>query len=307
MNEARSDRISAARLNLVLGSDTDMVRWILISMFMLAIAGCGEASSTKVALYETAGESGGNDSAGSADEESAVNNVSLDPPPAVLRKIIYAATLQLVVEDFAATQKKVDALVKQHQGYLAEFREDRRFGDQLAGRWVVRIPVATFDQFVADAVELGVPESREINAQDVTEQYIDLTARLSNKKRLEERMLKLLEDRTGEIKDVIEVESQLGRVREEIEVMEGKLRFLSDRISMTTVTISAREQRNYTPPQAPTFVARIQRTFGDSLLGLQKFGEALVLLAVAATPWLAVACVLLIPAGVLWRKLRRKR
>ncbi len=83
----------------------------------------------------------------------------------------------------------------------------------------------------------------------MTEQYIDLTARLKNKRRLEERILKLLEDQTAEIKDVIEVESQLGRVREEIEVLEGRLRYLTDQIDLTTVTITVREDRSYTPAQ----------------------------------------------------------
>jgi uncharacterized coiled-coil protein SlyX len=278
--------------------------------FLFVITGCGDAAMEFGRSTSPAGndhlERIDNTASESAPGDTELNNVSLQEPPAVSRKIIYTATIALVVEDFAATQKQMEALVKQHEGYVAEFREDRRYGDQLAGRWVVRIPVSQFEQFVASVVELGVPESREINAQDVTEQFIDLSARLSNKKRLEERMLKLLEDRTGEIKDVIEVESQLGRVREEIEVMEGKLRYLTDRIAMTTVTISAREERDYTPPQAPTFGVKIHRTFADSLLALRRFGETLVLLIVAATPWLVVGCVLLIPVGIWWKRRRRK-
>lgn len=222
------------------------------------------------------------------------------------RKIVCTAKIDLVVDDFAQTQQKITALVGEVGGYVATFREDRRYGDQLAGNWVVRLPAQEFDHFTAQLARLGVPTSREIDAQDVTEQYIDLASRLSNKQRLEERVVKLLDGKTGQIKDVIEVETQLGRIREEVESLEGKLRFLFDRIAMTTVTISAREDRNYTPPQAPTFAGKASDVFQKSLTMLQLLAEGLALMLVAVSPWLLLAAVVLgLPLTCLLRKRRQ--
>jgi hypothetical protein len=222
------------------------------------------------------------------------------------RKIIYTATLSLVVEDFPTTERRLLSLVSSTDGYVATYRENRRAGGALGGDWVVRVPVVHFDRFLKDVAELGLPTSRQIDAQDVTEQYIDLMARLSTKKQLERRVLSLLEERTGAIQDVIEVEKQLGRIREEVEAIEGKIRYLSDQTSLTTVTISAREDKSYRPPQAPTFAAQVRQTFSQSFARLIEAGEVLVLAFVALLPWLLVAGLVLAPAAFWWQRRRKE-
>ena len=202
------------------------------------------------------------------------------------RKIIYVADVSLVVEDFAQTEEELPELVKQFDGYLAETTVDRTHGEYRSGRWTARIPVAKYDAFLEALERLGVPERLHQTAQDVTEEFVDLQARIANKKRLEERILKLLDDRSGNIKDVIEVERELARVRSEIEQMEGRLRYLKNRTSLTTVTINAREERDYVPPQAPTFAVRISQAWTNSLLSLRQAGEWATITLVAAAPWL---------------------
>ena len=167
----------------------------------------------------------------------------------VPRKIIYEADISLIVKDVSAVETQISALLQQHDGYVAESTIDRTQGEQLSGRWRVRIPVEQFDTFLDEISKLGVAESRHQTAQDVTEEFVDLEAQISNKKKLEERIVKLVEDSTGEIKDVIEVERELARVRGEIEQMEGRLRFLTNRTELTTVSIVAREVQDYVPPQ----------------------------------------------------------
>lgn len=114
--------------------------------------------------------------------------------------------------------------------------------------------------------------------------------------------MKLLEDPSGEIKDVIEVERELGRVRGAIEQMEGRLRYLTDRAELTTVVIIAREEQNYVPPEAPTFAARVGGAWGNSLAGMRTFGEQIVVATVAALPWIVVAGVVLTPGWWYARK-----
>jgi hypothetical protein len=221
------------------------------------------------------------------------------------RKIIYTAMVALVVKDFSVADRRIQSLTQEFGGFIAEFREDRTYGDRLAGRWVIRTPVKRFNEFLAEIVELGVPETRQIDAQDVTEEFVDLEARLANKRKLEERILDLLENQTGEIKDVIAVETELARVREEIERMEGRLRYLKDQVELTTITITAREDVDYVPPQAPTFTGKVHNTWTQSLAALQQAAEGLALFVVAVTPWVAVLAILLTPFFV-WLTRRRK-
>ena len=138
----------------------------------------------------------------------------------------------------------------------------------------------------------------------MTEEYVDLEARIANKQRLEKRILELLEDSDGKITDIIEVERELARVRGEIEQMEGRLRYLTNRTKLTTVAIVAREQRDYVPPEAPTFLGRTRQAWDNSLLSLRNFGEDLAVVVVLAFPWLLTLSVFVLPT--LWYARRRK-
>jgi hypothetical protein len=206
----------------------------------------------------------------------------------VERKMIYVAEVSLVVEEFSKTDEELSKLIKQFDGYFAAVSVDRTHGEHRSGRWVARIPVAQFDAFLDALEDLGIPERRHVTAQDVTEEFVDLQARITNKQRLEERILKLLEDQSGEIKEVIEVERELARVRGEIEQMAGRLRYLKNRTALTTVTINAREERDYVAPQAPTFAARTGQAWTGSLQSLRQAGEWATIALVTATPWLVL-------------------
>jgi uncharacterized coiled-coil protein SlyX len=214
------------------------------------------------------------------------------------RQVIYQATLVLHVEDFGVAEKKIGQLIKETGGYVAQFREDRPSGAQRGGRWTVRIPVPQFDHFLAEAGKLGVSDHREVKSEDVSEQFVDLEARLKNKQQLEARLLEIVAKRAGEIKDIIAVEAELARVREEVERMQGKLRYLTDRVALTTVEISAYERRDYRPPEA-TFAGKVAATFWTSVDQLRQLAEACVLLAVAVSPWLVVLLLLALFLGPL--------
>ena len=218
------------------------------------------------------------------------------------RRIIYEAEINLVVKNMAETETQISKLLKQFDGYVGESNVDRRQGEHLTGHWKVRVPATQFDSFLEGVSKLGVAESRKQTAQDVTAEFVDLEAQIVNKKRLEERIVALLKDTSGKIKDVIEVEHELARVRGEIEQMEGRLRYLANRTDLTTISIFAREEENYVPPAAPTFANRITQAWDSSLGSLRSFGEQLLLAVVAAFPWVVAFSVVLVPASWFARK-----
>jgi hypothetical protein len=105
----------------------------------------------------------------------------------------------------------------------------------------LRIPSDRFDSVVNGLAPIGRVESVNIPAQDVGEEFVDLTARLANARRLEARLIELLANRTGRLTDVLAVERELARVREQIERYEGRLRYLQSRVSVSSLTVVVHE------------------------------------------------------------------
>lgn len=105
----------------------------------------------------------------------------------------------------------------------------------------LRIPSDRFDSVVNGLAPIGKVESVNISAQDVGEEFVDLSARLANARRLEARLIELLANRTGRLNDVLTVERELARVREQIERYEGRLRYLQSRVSVSSLTVVVHE------------------------------------------------------------------
>ena len=105
----------------------------------------------------------------------------------------------------------------------------------------LRIPSERFDDAVNGLAPIGKLESVNVSVQDVGEEFVDMTARMVNARRLEQRLIDLLANRTGKLADVLRVEHELARVRQEIERYEGRLRYLRARSSVSTLTIGVHE------------------------------------------------------------------
>jgi hypothetical protein len=105
----------------------------------------------------------------------------------------------------------------------------------------LKIPAERFDQAVEGLRPVGRVESVNVTAQDVGEEYADVNARVTNARRLEARLLELLATRTGNLEQVLAVERELARVREEIERYEGRLRYLRTRVATSTLTVELHE------------------------------------------------------------------
>ena len=283
-----------------------MIRFCPLILVAVCVVGCGanlsDTTSPKIALFsESTGEV-------TVSEDSAGNQPNASSAAmAIERKIIYEANLQLVVEDFATVEKEIPKIIEQHDAYIADVSLDRISGRRRSGKWQVRVPVDQYEAFLDALTQLGIPESRRQTAKDVTEEYLDLETRITNKKRLEQRLLELLDSAEGKLNEIIEVERELARVRTEVEQMEGRIRYLTNRISFSSVTVHVREQVDYLPPQAPTFAGRVKHTWQQSLHALRQFGANAAIAIVAAAPWLTtLAAIVSIPMIVVRRRLKRR-
>ena len=184
---------------------------------------------------------------------------------ALPRKIIYDARIELLVESLNSAEQAILGLIKEHGGFLAQSDQIGQTSAQRQATWRVRVPADHFDVFVSAVSRLGEVRENHVSSQDVTEEYFDIEARIRNKQEEEKRLLKHLADSTGKLEDILSVERELSRVRGEIEQMQGRLRFLTNRAELSTITITASEFRNYTPPVPTTLQAQIGHTFFGSL------------------------------------------
>ncbi|QDT35739.1 DUF4349 domain-containing protein [Stratiformator vulcanicus] len=241
------------------------------------------------------------ESSGAVEARRVSNTQSVESP-----KIIYTAEVSLRVDDFDQAQEDIKALVEQANGYVAKSSLQRNTGSSRWATWTLRVPSGRYSSVLDRFDDLGLVESRSESADDVTRQYIDLTARRDNFARLEARLIDLLEKRDGKIEEVIKVEKELARVRTEIERISGELRYLTNRVGYSTINLSVREEREFVHQEEPTLVAEISQTWNGSLANLSDFGERLLLGFIAVFPWLVTASVVIVPLAFLASLRRRK-
>jgi hypothetical protein len=199
-------------------------------------------------------------------------------------------------------------LIETNKGYIAGSELTGNPGQPRSGHWTVRIPVPNFQPFLDAVTALGDVQRNRTDAQDVTDEYTDLEARIRNKQVLEDRLKEIAKARTEKMAELLEVERELSRVRGEIEQAQGRLQMLGKLSALTTVNVTIREVKDYVPPSPPTapgFGSEVERVWARSLEVLTGFGKSLALLAVALTPWLPVIAVLLAATWLLSRRLWR--
>jgi hypothetical protein len=173
---------------------------------------------------------------------SAVNSSSVHPAPieqAIHRKIIRNGKLTLEIENPGEGQQKIAAIVEAHNGFVitSEFNQFSRAEANQSVTIAVRFPAAQFDETLAEIHALGMRIIFEnISGQDVTEEFLDLQARMRTQKALEEQLLQIMK-KTGSVSNALEVQRELTSVRTEIEKITGRIQFLENQAALSTITI----------------------------------------------------------------------
>ncbi|MFJ8070179.1 DUF4349 domain-containing protein [Peribacillus sp. NPDC096447] len=154
------------------------------------------------------------------------------------RKVIHQAQLELKVKNLEKAQIKIENKVAEYGGYVVESNVYREDEELVEGTITVRVPEAHFQDFLADSEgEASEVVGRNVTGQDVTEQYVDLKARLKSKRAVEERLLAFMKD-AEKTEDLLKISSDLAVVQEEIEQLTGQMKYLENQTSYSTVTIT---------------------------------------------------------------------
>ncbi len=135
----------------------------------------------------------------------------------------------------------IRALADRIGGYVANTAIQSGRGQYRSASIEIRLPANQFDAAISGLAPIGKVEQVNVTAEDVGEEFTDLTARAANAHRLEQRLIELIATRTGKLSDVLEIERELSRVREEIERMEGRMRFLRSRAAISSLQITIHE------------------------------------------------------------------
>lgn len=218
------------------------------------------------------------------------------------RKIRYTATVHVVVRNLDDAGAEVETLVERYRGYIARAERIGSSGSRRVGTWTIKVPVEQYRDLVQSLAKLGFVERNSSDSEDMTEEFVDLQARLKNMKVEEEALNKLLKDGANKIEDVLKIRDHIVKVRGDIERAEGRLKFVESATSLSTVNLTLREDAEYVSPTAPTFTGEISDAFDSSTRSLKQTGRAAVIGAVAVAPWLP----LIVIAGFVVRYLYRK-
>ncbi|NIM45088.1 MAG: DUF4349 domain-containing protein [Nitrososphaeria archaeon] len=154
------------------------------------------------------------------------------------RMVIYTSQVSVEVEDVDAAINEIQSIAEGLGGFVEAVSVSG--GQRKSGYITIRVPQEEFYSVIRRIEGIGNVTNKEVLGKDVTEQYIDLEARLNNAKSEEERLLAILEKAT-EVKDILLIEKELMRVRETIERLTGQLQYLESRVAYSTISIYLEE------------------------------------------------------------------
>lgn len=212
---------------------------------------------------------------------SSMNGNSIAPNEVLVadRKMIWKADLEFRVKNLDKSFNTLRTLCTKHSGYISDMERTQQ-SYEISSYVTVRVANDHFHDLVAaikgESEHLDVAR---ITSEDVTEEYLDTENRLQTKRKARERYIEILRSKTGTIEEVIQAEDAIRRITEEIEAKEGRLRYLSDQMKFSTISI-----RMYKPIEAQegyiaetdTYGDQAQESFSAGWSFIKGFGLALI-------------------------------
>jgi hypothetical protein len=234
-----------------------------------------------------------------------LNKAVSAPAPAPM--IARAVSLTITVKDFATSRSALDNILARHQGYSAQLTVSTPENAPRSFQASLRIPAPDLAATLTELRALGRVQNESQSGEEVTQQHTDLVARLKNSRETEERLQAILQQRTGKVEEVLQVEEEIERVRGEIEGMEADQKALEHRVDFASVELQLTEEfkAQFNTPEMPAstrmhnaFVAGLgnaSATLLGILLFFEEYGPVLLI-------WLAI---LGVPALLVWHRYRR--
>jgi len=154
----------------------------------------------------------------------------------IQQKLIKESYLNFETQDLDKTYIFITGVIKQNGGFIQDDNSNKSY-NRISRRLVVRLPSVEFQKTI-DSISNHVDffDTKRISSRDVTEEFIDIEARLKAKQTLEKRYLELL-SKAKNVKEILDIERELSKIREEIEAKQGRLKYLKNKVSLSTINI----------------------------------------------------------------------
>jgi hypothetical protein len=227
---------------------------------------------------------------------------------AIGRKIIRNGELTLETDSPTEGLRKITAAAESHGGFVvtSEFKQNPVAAGAKPSQGVVvvaRVPATQFASALDQIRNAGERVIQErVSGQDVSEEYLDLEARLRTKKALEAQFLEIMKQ-ARKVEDALEVQRELADVRTEIEQLEGRRRFLENQAALSTITTTLQMPQPIVAATTSGFGASVKRSFGDAI----DSAAAIVLFIIQAVIVLIPITIFFgLPGWLVWRALRRR-
>lgn len=223
--------------------------------------------------------------------QSSIPSQSSLPVDAVAPMIIRTGSATIQVDSLELAVARLRLLAQQLGGYVGNTSMETGANQVRSASVEVKVPARRWSELLTGLAPIGKREALTESAQDVGEEFVDVTARVANARRLEERLIALLANRTGKLSDALSVERELARVREEIERYEGRLRYLRSQTAVSTMNVNLHEpfpvlgSQPGSNPIADAFRAAWRNFVGFIAGVISLLGILVPLAALAAVIW----------------------
>ena len=213
------------------------------------------------------------------------------------RTVIYNAQLSLEANDIQGTLQKIRALAEGYGGYVASSSRST-YGAQERADIAIRVPKDKFQAAIQQIETYGKVLDEGTTSEDITQQYIDLKARLNNMQRQEERLNEIL-DMAKTVDEILKVESELERVRGEIESLQGQINYLEGNVEMSLISVTLTEPAPpFTPPGMDW-----GETLEIAISGLFTVIRGMIIVVVSLIPVVIVS----VPIYYLYKRRKQQR
>jgi Na+-transporting methylmalonyl-CoA/oxaloacetate decarboxylase gamma subunit len=222
--------------------------FVLTFLLIFLLAACSGVNSDEKSSMDMANSQSGDSVAISEEAEGSEksNEGTVENKP-IERMVIYKADLRMKVKNYEKAQKDLEEKAKKYGGFIIEANAYRDTNKQMSGSITLRVPQERFQEFLQDAE--GIAQEvveRNVNGQDVTEEYVDLESRLRSKRVVEERLLEFMKQ-AQKTEDLLKISNDLAVVQEEIERIVGRMKFLENQSALSTITITLFEENVIVP------------------------------------------------------------
>lgn len=224
-------------------------------------------------------------------------SANISHAPITERKVVKKGEITFQTKSNQETTNFIKKTVNELKGYISSenvYSSDNRVTQRIE----IRIPATSFDDLLSRISDnAGKIDSRNVQVEDVTEEYIDIDSRIKTKKELENRYRELL-SKAGKVDEILSIERELGTLRSDIEATEGRLKYLTDQVSLSTLTVE------YYQLTGSTF--NFSSKLGQAVAMGWKFFLSFIIGIVHLWPFILISAIVVIIVLRISRKSKRK-